>query len=445
MTNAVIGYDNILTQQSDGFSTISVTANSEAAGFEVENCFDWNTYDFWKPAITGNSQIVYDNNNVVNVNKPAPFCDYVAFYAHNFSGSQQSTVAQVFSGAGAGVAASAPIRFLDSKPKMVIFDEVQSADFRIVFYPMQNRVLWSQEFDNAAWIKDNVSVSANTTQDINGGLTADTLTVTSTVTPDIRQTITTFASGNVTASCYVKKGTADRVDVYQSLSGGSALASGVRYNFDTDTLTDIFTAPDLSGRDIIGNGWVRVWFNVTDTGSNTAGSLIISTSSAVPAIGDSVVLWQPQWEHSPIVNKPVFTTSASVTSFSTGQVGVVMLGKRLDLPLNMTAPFNPPKLAYDDMITNVESDTGQFIGRAIRRLGSKFMINMPPLITPEFAGSDWDTFIRHARTKPFMFAWDIVNHPTDIVYSWTDGNISVPSYSNQAFMQVGLNCRGLTE
>lgn len=445
MTNAVIGYDNILTQQSDSYSTIAVTANSEAAGFEVENCFDWNTYDFWKPAVTGNTQIVYNNNNVVNVNKPAPFCDYVAFYAHNFSGSLQSTVAQVFSGAGAGVAASAPIRFLDNKPKMVIFDVVQSADFRIVFYPMQNRVLWSQEFDNAAWIKDNVSVSVNTTQDINGALTADTITVTSTVTPDIRQTITTFASGNVTASCYVKKGTADRVDLYQSLTGGSAVASGVRYNFDTDTLTDIFTAPDLSGRDIIGNGWVRVWFNVTDTGSNTAGSLIISTSSAVPAIGDSVVLWQPQWEHSPIVNKPVATTSAASTSFSTGQVGVVMLGKRLDLPLHMAPPFTPPALSYDDVVTNVQSDTGAFIGRSIRRQGAKFKLNMPPLITPEFAKEDWDTFVNHARKLPFFFAWDIANDPTDVAFSWTDGPIPPSSYSSQAFMKIDLNCRGLTE
>lgn len=445
MTNAVIGYDNILVQKSDSFSTITVTASSQATGFEVGNAFDWNTYDFWKPSLSGDSHIHFNNNNVVNVLKPAPTVDYVAFYAHNFNASLTGTVAQVFSGASGNVPVSAPIRFTDSKPRMEIFTPVISADFFIKFYAMQNRVLWSQEFDNAAWIKDNVSVSVNTTQDINGALTADTITTTSTVTPDIRQTITTFASGNATASCYVKKGTAARVDLYQSLTGGSAVASGVRYNFDTDTLTDIFTAPDLSGRDIIGNGWVRVWWNVTDTGSNTAGSIIISPTEAVPAIGDSVILWQPQWEHAPIVGNPIFTSSTPVTNNIPGQVGVVMLGKRLDLPLNMTTPFMPPSSAYDDEITNIESDTGQFIGRSIRRKGVKFSINMPPLITPGFVETDWHNFINHARQYPFMFAWDIANKPTDIVYAKTDGIITPPSYSNQAFLRVGLNCKGLVE
>lgn len=444
---AVIGYDNILTQESDGFSTISITGSSSDIGFELENAYDWNTYDFWKPNVAGESQIRYLNNNSSNVAKPAPTVDYVAFYAHSFSDDLSGTIAKVWSGSGGATSVSEPITFTNSKPKLVTFSPVSNDEFFIKLYAMENRVLRSQEFDNAAWTKTDVSITANAGEDINGISTADTIT--STVAGgSVTQGIGTFASGNVTASCYFKKsGTNDSVELTQQLAGGTGIGLGVVYNFDSDTLTAVNLTGDLTfGRTDEGNGWFRVWINYTDTGSNTTGSIRIEpTDSGAQAIGDQVLAWQAQWEHSPAVNKPVLTTSAADTSFFTGQVGVIMLGKRLELPLNMSAPFTPPQFAYDHMITNTESDTGQFIGRSIRRMGSKFSLNLPDLLTPDFVKNDWDVFARHAYKYPFFFAWDTVNQPDDVVYAWTDGNVPAPSYSNQSFMKIGLNCRGLTE
>lgn len=70
MSNPVIGYSNILE------SAISISASSEAAGYEKENCFDWLTYDFWKPTGFVSENITIDMANPVSA-------DYWAICAHD--------------------------------------------------------------------------------------------------------------------------------------------------------------------------------------------------------------------------------------------------------------------------------------------------------------------------------------------------------------------------
>lgn len=71
-----IGWENF-------FRTGTISASSEASGFEKENAYDWNTYDYWSPTDVTNEWIKVDMGT-------AQAADYFAVAAHNlndYSGS----------------------------------------------------------------------------------------------------------------------------------------------------------------------------------------------------------------------------------------------------------------------------------------------------------------------------------------------------------------------
>lgn len=77
--SGVIGYDNLL-----GATGGTVTASTEATGFEKENAYDWRVFDWWKPTATGDSwvQVTFGANQSV---------DYFAVAAHDLT-TQGSTI-----------------------------------------------------------------------------------------------------------------------------------------------------------------------------------------------------------------------------------------------------------------------------------------------------------------------------------------------------------------
>ena len=67
-----VGYNNLLEAAAS-----TVTASSEAAGFEVENCYDWMTWDWWKVSAPETFPVVsVDLGSALEV-------DYVAIYSHD--------------------------------------------------------------------------------------------------------------------------------------------------------------------------------------------------------------------------------------------------------------------------------------------------------------------------------------------------------------------------
>lgn len=70
MSNPVLAYTNLLESAS------SVAASSEAVGFDVENAFDWLTFDFWKPTGSTSETLTADMGS-------AAAADYWAVYAHD--------------------------------------------------------------------------------------------------------------------------------------------------------------------------------------------------------------------------------------------------------------------------------------------------------------------------------------------------------------------------
>ena len=124
-------------------------------------------------------------------------------------------------------------------------------------------------------------------------------------------------------------------------------------------------------------------------------------------------------------------------------LGIVALGEKLAVPESVQVGFSPANLARTNKYLNSTSDEGHFLGRRLIRNGSEMSLSFD-LMTPAFVRNSWDVFIQHAEVKPFFFAWDYANYPTEVAFCWTSGNIPKPVYSQPNFMRVALNAKANT-
>jgi hypothetical protein len=166
-----------------------------------------------------------------------------------------------------------------------------------------NLLLYTQEFDNAAWIKSNTTVTANATTSPDGTTSADKLAETSAVGfHPIQQTSPSVpATTPITWSVYVKAAERTWIYVQMGAGGGMAadrfayfnLASGVVGTTQANTTATITAA---------GNGWYRCAITATsdaDGGTILAQLLTTFDGSALSyagVAGSGVYIWGAQLE-----------------------------------------------------------------------------------------------------------------------------------------------------
>jgi hypothetical protein len=154
-----------------------------------------------------------------------------------------------------------------------------------------NVILYSEQFDNAAWSKSNVTITANNTTSPDGTQNADLSTATA--GGELLQGVVLSTSTSYTFSFYVKKGTASdaKYRVYNFDAGVNVVAP-TSYISQTST-----------------SDWVRVVVSFTTgaTGTNYGIYLLDQTSAG------TMYFWGAQLEASSYVTSLIPTTSASAT------------------------------------------------------------------------------------------------------------------------------------
>jgi hypothetical protein len=124
-----------------------------------------------------------------------------------------------------------------------------------------NILTYSAEFDNAAWVKQNATVTANATASPDGTTNADTVVSNTTSgRHTIDNTVAGAAAGaTYTVSIYVKKGT-QRYCIFGD--AGDSLWRLITFDFDTQTITGT-TNVTSSSATAAGNGWFRLIVTAT--------------------------------------------------------------------------------------------------------------------------------------------------------------------------------------
>jgi hypothetical protein len=182
----------------------------------------------------------------------------------------------------------------------------------------ENLVTYSQEFDNAAWTKTNVTVTANATTAPDGTSTAEQLIETVVNSNHfIANAANVYAAGTYVGSIYVKPN--GRTWILLTVIGGN----------------DFFCYFDLTGSGAVGtagsgttgqiqalaDGWYRCVVTKTFSGTTASGSFTVSIVTADGGGGytgngtSGVFLWGAQLEQRSAVTAYTATTTQPITNY----------------------------------------------------------------------------------------------------------------------------------
>lgn len=181
-----------------------------------------------------------------------------------------------------------------------------------------NELLYSQEFDNAWWLKAHSVITANAATSPAGDTTAEQLTPNAdNNTFSIYKSIS-FTSGNTyTQSIFAKANTYSAIGLEEQTNSGGAKVT----SFDLSNGTvGVVNAAHTAGIEDFGNGWYRcsITYSCTETANDFIGIRILETvntgSSSWTADGTSnLYLWGAQVEAGSFPTSYIPTSGSTVT------------------------------------------------------------------------------------------------------------------------------------
>ena len=297
------------------------------------------TYSVWIKSLSGTKDVIfcYDNTNNITASVTTEW----QRFTHTFTGNSQvyarfvleagtsTSVDLLIYGAQLNIGATAKPYFPTTDrlnvPRLTYQNGGGGCPSLLLEKQSTNEASYSEQFDNAYWTKQGLTVTANSIVSPDGTQNADLLTLNTSLeehnayAPASGLTITSNAP--FTFSCYVKKGTGRYFCTATYFTG---VGFGPYATFDLNTATLVasgasFGTYSSSKIENMGNDWYRC--SVTGFGPYT--SLIFapdirSASSLIPGVpftgaGETMYVWGAQLEASSYATSYIPTTSSSAT------------------------------------------------------------------------------------------------------------------------------------
>jgi hypothetical protein len=186
-----------------------------------------------------------------------------------------------------------------------------------------NLLGFTQEFENAAYIKVRSSISSNAISAPNGTFTADKLvedsTATSTHLIQLQGGFSSFVSGTTyVISGYAKAGERTSASISMGTDGGVFAGQTANFNFSTGVISAQSGVATFAMTDA-GNGWYR-WSITAAAAASGAGTIrfsLIGPAGGVTYTGDGssgLFIWGAQLSNSASVDPYVYNPAAAPTS-----------------------------------------------------------------------------------------------------------------------------------
>lgn len=318
-----------------------------------------------------------------------------------------------------------------------------------------NNLTYSEQFDNAAWIKGATTISADIAKAPNASITADKIIANAT-------TAQHYVSSS---SVSISNGVSYTISVYLKAAGtNTAVISCANTNcgFPSVNLSNgaITSGPVGSYSEYINNGWFRVVIPVTASSTTTTSVIIwVGTSSSYLGNGtDGIYAWGAQFESGGTVDSYIATTSTALSSSyhdafnwtiplddttilvnhkisaastnwrllingaTVPYVGICILGTSLVLPGGVKPGYTPIWQAQKVELLQSKSLGGQFLGNRILRQGAETSIGLVSF-SRTFAEADLQLFKAwYNGGHAFIWASGPSIFTKDVGYCWRKPN-----------------------
>jgi hypothetical protein len=182
-----------------------------------------------------------------------------------------------------------------------------------------NLILRSQEFNDASWILQDITVTANASVSPDGATTGDKIIEAATTGTHIIAQSANLTIQNYTYSLFAKQGERQ----YLCMAASNVGAFSATFDLSAGTVIGSISAVSASIEDV-GNGWYKcvVVKNVTSAGSSafrigTGNSATVATVGLVQSYtGDGtsgLFIWQAQLETGSVATSPIVTTAGTAS------------------------------------------------------------------------------------------------------------------------------------
>tara|TARA_R110000772_G_scaffold69073_2_gene152826 strand:- start:1324 stop:4476 length:3153 start_codon:yes stop_codon:yes gene_type:complete len=375
--------------------------------------------------------------NIANINQNA--ANIVAIQGASANASTATTQAGIATTQAAAASASAaaasavalgnePVRHSIRPSLLLDFANTKQLDPRITFTRAstatnydgktvakaeENLFTYSQEFDNAAWVKvSNASVTANSTVSPDGTTTADTVTADgSSGSKNIYQLRAASATGLV-YSVFAKAGTNNFVQLW--CSGDT----NVHANFDLSSGTAGTTgSAATSSIQSVGNGWYRcVLITASAIAANCFIALVSSSSASrneTNNLATTIYVWGAQVENRSTVTAYTPTTTTPITNY---------------IPVLQTAASGTARFDHNPT-------TGESLGLLIEEQRTNVL-----LYSTDYSNAIYWSGLNFTKTASATVSPDgTLNATLMTVNNGTSGNFQTTTYAVTAGVPVTLS------
>lgn len=156
-------------------------------------------------------------------------------------------------------------------------------------------------------------------------------------------------------------------------------------------------------------------------------SVSVSTDDAIMILMPDVI--RPYWR--------------IVVSGGAAEIGVVFLGRTLDMQRSIYGGHSPGTLSRTTTKLQSRSESGQFLSQRIIRRGysTSYVWNN---LSADWYRSKFDPFANYASDgNPFFIAWKPDKYPREVLYGWTPDDVRPQNIGVRDLMSVTMNVNAL--